>query len=877
MIQLFVPHLRRWRRALLALAATLALAVLVWLFIQADSISIEQHHDYTKKLFLLQETDAQLNAAILASRYGLHQDFDLSTQGVRKLLEVTASLHRPPRFLTDQDQEQLLKQATLLQESAQFKAEVVDLFKRKTSILRNSLVYFPVITNTLIQQGVLDPPLSRRVGIFGRSIMTYVLTSNGDLPPQLRQELEALEHLAASLEETPREQLLNLLAHATLILDYKPRLDSVTRQILEVPTSVNGETLTTLYGQSYSHIQHKTQGYRILLFVVALVLAGYLAVMITRQRRTALALADANSRLSERIDTLHRTQSELKRYATVFLNASEGMLITDDTGRILAVNPAFTAITGYGIDDIAGQTPAVLSSGRQSPSYYRDMWNDLLNQGHWEGEIWNRRRNGEIYPEWLSIVAVRDHTNQTTHYIGIFSDVTERKKAEARIRHLAHHDALTGLPNRLLLQDRLEQAIRQAQRNNEYAAVLFFDLDRFKLINDTLGHEIGDGLLRLVAQRCQQAVRETDTVARQGGDEFVVVLPNLKDPQDAGLIARKILAAITQPCHLGPHELTVTCSIGIAICPEDGTSGSILLRNADAAMYRAKADGRNGYQFYTTDMNTANLGELLLEQQLRGALDRGELRLHYQPKVDARNLTLQGCEALIRWQHPEHGLLSPNRFIPVAEESGLIVPIGKWVIHEACRQIRAWLDAGLEPVPVAVNLSSHQFTQQDLVALVQEALDEYQLPAHLLELELTETMLMRDVGRTIDTLSALSAMGVSLAIDDFGTGYSSLAYLRQFKVNTLKIDRSFVHDIYLGTKDAQIATAVIALAHSLGLQVTAEGVETEDQRHFLANHQCDFLQGYLFGKPEPSEVFSQRLADTGGLSPREQRAAGCSQ
>src|SRR5690606_34655955 len=333
---------------------------------------------------------------------------------------------------------------------------------------------------------------------------------------------------------------------------------------------------------------------------------------------------------------------------------------------------------------------------------------------------------------------------------------------------------LTGLPNRQLLQDRLEQALRQAQRHQKRAAVLFFDLDRFKNINDTLGHDVGDGLLRKVAQRCLGVVRDTDTVARQGGDEFVVVLPDLAQAQDAAVIARKILAAVTQPCRLGQHELTVTCSIGIAVYPEDGTSVSLLLRHADAAMYRAKAEGRDGYQFYAADMNTANLGELLLEHQLRSAIDRNELRLHYQPKVDARTARLLGCEALLRWEHPEHGLLAPNRFVPAAEESGLILPIGQWVIREACRQLRAWLDAGLSPVPIAVNLSGHQFAQQDVVSLVRENLAEYRLPAHLLELELTETMLMRDVTSTIATLRALSEIGVSLAIDDFGTGYSSL-------------------------------------------------------------------------------------------------------
>ncbi len=619
-------------------------------------------------------------------------------------------------------------------------------------------------------------------------------------------------------------------------------------------------TRTDLYAESYKQAQqHTAHIYHVLLVMVALGLAVYLVLMMPRQRRLARALLQANAQVNERILALNEAQTELRLYATVFTNASEGMMITGADAKILAVNPAFTEITGYRIEDLAGHTPAVLSSGRQDPGYYRDMWCSLKTSGHWEGEIWNRRRNGEIYPEWLSIAAVRSDIGDATHYIGIFSDVTERKKAEARIRHLAHHDALTGLPNRQLLQDRLEQALHQAQRHQKRAAVLFFDLDRFKNINDTLGHDVGDGLLRKVAQRCLGVVRDTDTVARQGGDEFVVVLPDLAQAQDAAVIARKILAAITQPCRLGQHELTVTCSIGIAVYPEDGTSVSLLLRHADAAMYRAKAEGRDGYQFYAADINTANLSELLLEHQLRGAIDRNELRLHYQPKVDAHTARLSGCEALLRWEHPEHGLLSPNRFVPAAEESGLILPIGQWVIREACRQLRTWLDAGLAPVPIAVNLSGHQFAQQDVISLVREPLAEYRLPAHLLELELTETMLMRDVTSTIETLRALSEIGVSLAIDDFGTGYSSLAYLRQFRVNTLKIDRSFVHDIFLGEHDATIATAVIALAHSLGLQVTAEGVETEEQRRFLAAHECDYLQGYLFGKPEAADVFVRRL------------------
>ncbi|ANQ84446.1 EAL/GGDEF/PAS/PAC-domain-containing signaling protein [Azoarcus olearius] len=859
--------LARWpllRAALLMLAATLLLG---WLFRQADTLTSPEPQHYGRELRRLLNIDAELDTAVLASGEGLQRDFDGITTSMREFTELGASVATVPAFLGEADRRRLGAEIAALRAVVAEKAELVDRFKRETSVLRNSLAYFPAATDRLIEEGMLPPAVSRQTGIVARNVMGFVLDAQPMRAAEMWERLDQLAIVALTLPPAQRERVVNLIAHGRIILDRKPVLDTITRDILALPTGARAESVIHAYVDGYQHATDRAHTYRVLLFVVALGLAGYLMIAILRLQRTSLALAGANEHLEERIQTLRLTESELHLYANVFTNASEGMAITDAQARIVAVNPAFTDITGYSIEEIHGRTPAVLASGRQDAAFYREMWATLGKRGQWQGEIWNRRRSGEIYPEWLSITAITEGDGSVSHYIGIFSDITDRKESEARIRHLAHHDALTGLPNRLLLQDRLGQAILKARRNSTQAAVLFLDLDRFKTINDTLGHEIGDGLLRQVTQRCLGAVRETDTVARQGGDEFVIVLPDLEHGQDAGTIARKILAALTEPCRLGPHELTVTGSIGIALYPGDGADPSMLLRNADAAMYRAKADGRNGFQFYAADMNTHSLGELLLEHQLRGALDRNELRLYFQPKVNAADGCIEGCEALLRWQHPDLGLLAPGRFVPAAEESGLIVPIGEWVLREACRQLRAWIDAGLAPVPVAVNLSGQQFAHQDIVALVREALAEHRLPAPMLELELTETMLMRDLERTIATLAELRAMGVTLAIDDFGTGYSSLAYLRQFDVNALKIDRSFVHDIRPGSSDGKIATAVIALAHNLGLTVTAEGVETAAQQHFLARHGCDQLQGFLFGQPEPAEAFAQRLADDDRRAP----------
>jgi diguanylate cyclase (GGDEF)-like protein/PAS domain S-box-containing protein len=546
--------------------------------------------------------------------------------------------------------------------------------------------------------------------------------------------------------------------------------------------------------------------------------------------------------------------------AKVFDSSVEGILITDASSRIVTVNQAFTAITGYGIEEAVGKTPALLRSGKHTEDFYQQMWASLKEAGQWHGEIWNRRKGGETFLEWLTISAVKNDKGETTNFVAVFSDITTRKLAEERLNYLANHDALTGLPNRILFMERLALALAHAHRNRKMAAVMFFDLDRFKIVNDTLGHAAGDELLQEVARRVSCCLREDDTVARQGGDEFTVILEGLGNERDVAPVAQKIIDALAKPIDLGGQEVFVTASIGISVYPNDGPDAQTLVKNADAAMYRAKDLGKNNYQFFKADMNTRAFERLTLENNLRRALERNEFELHYQPQVDLATGQVVGAEALIRWRHPELGLVSPDRFIPIAEETGMILPIGEWVLRTACVQNKAWQDAGLPHLHVAVNLSGRQFKQKNLIAMIELILAETGLDAEHLELEITESVIMDQAAETIAAIGDMRMLGLRLSIDDFGTGYSSLSYLKRFPIDNLKIDRSFVRDITTDQDDAAIVKAVIALAHSLKLMVIAEGVETAAQFDFLREQGCDEIQGYYFSRPLEAADFTSRLA-----------------
>jgi diguanylate cyclase (GGDEF)-like protein/PAS domain S-box-containing protein len=551
-------------------------------------------------------------------------------------------------------------------------------------------------------------------------------------------------------------------------------------------------------------------------------------------------------------------EQQLRLNAQVFDFSREGIIITDAQNKIVSVNPAYTEISGYSFEEALGRNPRLVSSGKQDKAFYEEMWRQILNQGHWQGEVINRRKNGKLFPQWLSISVIRDQSGHISHHIGIFNDLSEYKAAEERIQFLSNFDPLTHLPNRDLLRDRTQLALAAAQRANSSFALMYLDVDRFKIVNDSMGPSIGDQLLKELARRLIEHLHPDDTLCRQGGDEFIFLLPNT-DAEGAAHVAQKMLELIAQPFTLEGQRMTLTASIGIAQYPQDGNELEQLAQSADAALFRAKQNGRNNFQFFTRQLHQQAHDMLQIENELRQALERNELILYYQPQIDAKTAKIIGVEALIRWQHPQKGMVPPGRFIPVAEESGLIVDIGDWVLHKAIQQNVSWQNEGLDIVPVAVNLSVAQFRQDRLYQLVAQSLREYKLDPAFLELEMTEGIAMENSEKTISTLNQLHALGVKLAIDDFGTGYSSLSYLKRFQIDKLKIDQSFVRDLGRDTEDAAIVTAIIGMAKGLGFKTIAEGVETQDQLDFLREKQCDEIQGYFFSKPVPPEVFAEML------------------
>lgn len=557
-------------------------------------------------------------------------------------------------------------------------------------------------------------------------------------------------------------------------------------------------------------------------------------------------------------------EERLRQAARVFESTTEGVMVTDLEGAIVAVNRAFSSITGYDEAEVLGRNPRLLQSGRHDREFYLGLWRALHERGQWRGEVWNRRKNGEVFPEWLTISAVTDAAGATSHYVAVFSDITAIKQSQEKLDFLAHHDALTGLPNRLLLNDRLEHAVARARREAGSLALLFLDLDGFKGVNDTLGHAVGDRLLVAVAERMRARLRASDTLARLGGDEFLVLIEAEPQPSDAATVAGALLALLGAPFTIGDHELYISASIGVSFHPADGADGGTLLRNADLAMYRAKAAGRNTFQFYTPEMTDRARERHALENALRGALKRGELSVHFQPQVEIASGALVGMEALARWMHPRLGLVSPARFIPVAEEIGIVAEIGDWVLEQACAQLAAWRARGLLVPVMSVNVSVQQLERDSLTEALGRVLSRNALAPGDLELEVTESMLMAGSRRSQRAMTEISRLGVRLAVDDFGTGYSSLGRLSRMPIDRLKIDGSFVRDIGRDGKDEAIARAIIGLGQDLGLEVVAEGVERPEQAAFLDREGCRYAQGYLFGRPAAPQALEEALRSVRG-------------
>lgn len=553
--------------------------------------------------------------------------------------------------------------------------------------------------------------------------------------------------------------------------------------------------------------------------------------------------------VKEDVTAQKRAEDQLRMNATVFETTAEGIMVTDADNMIKTVNPAFSRITGYPAEEVIGHSPNMLSSGRHDNEFYEALWDSVLQKKYWTGEIWNRRKDGSVFPEWLSIAAIPGEDGVAKEYVAVFSDITKHKQDEEQIRYQANYDALTGLPNRSLLSDRLVQAIGSAHREKWKLAILFIDLDQFKMVNDTFGHVMGDELLQLVASRIGECVRESDTVARFGGDEFIILLQDVSDMDAVANVATKVIEKITRVFTLYGREIYIGASVGITIFPDDATNADSLLRNADMAMYQAKDRGRNSYQFFTASMQQRTLERQQLELDLRLAIKRGELEIYYQPVMDAYLDRVISVEALLRWNHPHRGIVSPTVFIPLAEDSGLIGPIGEWVIKGACEQLSQWHKSGYPDLKLAVNLSSRQRELGLEASYLKQVLDDNRLSPGALNLEMTESLLMRDTDEAITWLSSFKALGVNLSVDDFGTGYSSLSYLKRFPVDVLKIDRSFVSDLPSNSDDASLVKTIVAMAGSLNLGLIAEGVETEEQADFLVGIGCYNLQGFYYAKP----------------------------
>jgi diguanylate cyclase (GGDEF)-like protein/PAS domain S-box-containing protein len=585
---------------------------------------------------------------------------------------------------------------------------------------------------------------------------------------------------------------------------------------------------------------------------------GLLVAMDTKplqkQKLAGTLLEIFAARAAAELERVHG-ERQLQLAANVFENIAEGVVVTDIDGNIVAVNKAVFGITGYGEEEILGQNPRLWKSQHHDAAFYQAMWSSLAEEGHWCGEVLNRRKNGEVYPSQMTITALRSKDGNLTNYVSVFSDISMAKESQEKLEQLAQYDQLTQLPNRRLLHDRLKQALRVAERRAQFLGLLLLDLDNFKSVNDCLGHKCGDLLLIQVAKRLLACMRESDTVARLGGDEFVVLLPDCKSADNLTSVARKILEELATPFDIQGNEVFVSASIGVTIYPDDGNQAEILLKNADTAMYHIKHTEKNNFQFFTASMQEHIVKRLQLISELRRAMEREEFVLYYQPKMDLVTGRISGMEALIRWQHPDNGLIAPADFIPLAEETGIIVSLGKWALRKACLQTRKWQQEGVNALRVSVNLSARQFQDEELVEMVGTVIRETAIEPGFLELEITETTVMRDIDRTIEILWQLRDLGILLSIDDFGTGYSSLNYLKRLPLDILKIDKSFVRDVTTDPNDKAIVEAIVSLSHHLKMKVVAEGVETEEQLDFLKKERCHEVQGYYIARPLPAEDF----------------------
>lgn len=731
------------------------------------------------------------------------------------------------------------------------------LIERDILILRNILrlvivvnifkiLMFTTILASLENDAVLNPNMTSS-NLFKTSILFVIL--GGTL---IISELTAILFIFEKLKKLSISPVLNLSIYIIIFIAILC-LDGILFPLIAF--GINDKVISIVIGGlNGKFIMASSYSLSIIIFFI--VFKHKLSDYIETPTFVWKLLLSSTKKLLE--ETMVR-EEKLRLAASVYENTKDAIMVTDTNHNIISVNKAFTEILGYHEKEAIGKNPRMIKSGQQSNSFYQEMFQSLYDTGSWNGEIWNRGKNGKIIPVWENISSVNDEHGELSHFVAIFSDISSIKKSQEQLEYIAHHDPLTKLPNRLLLDERLKQSIKQASRIEKSLAVIFLDLDHFKHINDSFGHPLGDELLKQVSDRILHTLRGTDTIARVGGDEFIIILENIDKYENVGLTTEKLITSFELPFQLSTNEISISASLGISLYPHDGKTAEELLRNADSAMYKAKEAGRNTFQFYTKKMTDEAYERVTIENEIRQALVNKEFILNYQPQWNLATHQLIGLEALIRWNHPEKGLIPPSKFIPVAEDSGLILQIDKWVINQACQQTKAWIESGLYNGQIAINISGIQFNRGDLQKDVKQALEKSQLPVSFLELEITEGYLMNNISKSIDQLKALKSLGVTISIDDFGTGYSSLSYLKQLPIQKLKIDQSFIRDIPSDPNDMAIANAILALGKSLDLRVIAEGVETEAQSKFLADNGCPEVQGYLYSRPLSTDKVDELL------------------
>lgn len=828
---------------LIVLASAL---LLTWLFVQAERVLPQEHFDYSRTLRDLREADAETNGEVLANRLELTHNYDMLTATMAQLQQAGVAAAELPSFLPNEARTQVAAEVRALQGLVQQKARQVEVFKRQSAVLRNSLSYFTATADEVL--GRLKPTAARsNLERYVRLLQAFARDPR-DPGSERRQEIAQ----ARSMLDSADRDIGNLLLHGDTIVRYLPEVNDMTRRIRELGTEHQMAALNYRYALGYEQAQQVAGQYRRAMYVLALMLTAYLAYLFLRLERARRSLTRAHEEVSERYMAQLRAEESLRLHATAFANSHDGIVLADANGNVLDVNPAFTRITGYERDEVIGRNPRVIKSGRHDRDFYAAMWKSILGQGSWQGEIWNRNKFGEIYPELLSISAVRNPTGELTNFVAVFADISRLKEQETQLTRMAYYDALTELPNRVLLADRLQQAISVAKRSGNLLAVCYLDLDGFKPVNDTYGHEAGDRLLIEMAGRLKALIRGGDTVARLGGDEFVLLF-GLNDIAECEQALQRLLDAIGMPVSLAEAQVKVSASVGVTLYPTDKADPDTLLRHADQAMYQAKQTGKNRYHIFDYEQDFQVRAHHDRIGRLEEALRNDEFVLYYQPKVDMRRGEVIGMEALIRWQHPVRGLLVPGEFLPLIEGHDLIVDMGRWVIECALRQMESWHALGLK-LPVSVNVAGRHLLDAGFVNHLQASLERYPVGKNLLELEILETSALEDMNRVSRIIEKCSQLGVAFALDDFGTGYSSLSYLKRLPAAVIKVDQSFVRELDSDPNNLVIIQGVLGLASAFQRRVIAEGVETIEQGRVLLELECDCAQGYGIARPMQAEL-----------------------